>query len=588
MIKLQLAMLMAMTLVVTGCTKKRNFKDKTLQVSVSAKVKGMDPANAGDLYSSTEISRVYEGLLEYHYLKRPYTLQPSLAAAMPEVSKDQLTYTFKIKKGVLFHDNKCFPNGKGRELKAEDFVFSIMRMADAALNSTGWWLLDGRVAGLNEWRKKYTGKEANYSDAVEGLKALDDYTLQFKLTKPYPQFLYSLAMVYTSAVPKEAVDFYKKDFLNNPVGTGPFVTGTFKQSNRIVYTKNPTFRDVFYPSEGAPGDKEKGLLANAGKKLPLVDKIEVMIQKESQPRWLAFEKGKLDFMGIPKDNFDSVVTPGKGVTDAYKKKGIILEITPGLDVTYIAFNHDDPIFKNKKLRQAMSLAYNPVESNRLFFNSNGIIAQSILPPGIGGFDSAFKNPYTEHNVEKAKKLLAEAGYPEGKGLAPITYETTASTVARQQAEFFAKAMADINIKVNVSTNTWPQLTQKTKKRQAQMFGMAWSADYPDAENFLQLLYGPNASPGPNGSNFNNPEFNKQFEVAKNMQDSPQRTAMYKKLVQMVGVEVPIIFGLHRTEFVVKHSWLKNYKRTAFDNGNAKYWDIDLKLKKLTITSGALR
>lgn len=584
-----LLILLGATLLSTSCTKKKNFDEKVLNVVVAAKVKGIDPVNAGDTYSSREVARVYEGLLHYHYLKRPYTLEPNLAEAMPEVSEDGLTYTFKIKKGILFHDNKCFPNGKGRELKATDFVYSIKRMADLKNNSTGWWLLDGRIVGLNEWRDKYKGNAANYDEKVEGLQALDDYTLQFKLTSQYPQFLYSLAMVYTFAVPKEAVDFYKEEFLNNPVGTGAFMTGTYTQSNTIEYVKNPKFRDVFYPTEGSAEDKQKGLLNSAGKKLPLVDKIKVSIQTESSTRWLSFENGNLDYSEIPKDNFDQVVIPGKGISDAYAQKGISLDVTPDLDITYIAFNHDDPLFKNnEKLRQAMSMAYDHAQANKLFYNNTAVLAQGIIPPGIPGFDKDYKNPYATFDLEKAKTLLAQAGFPEGKGLPTIKYETTSTTVSRQMSEFFAKAMKKIGINIEVSTNTWPQLTQKVKNRKAQMFGMAWLGDYPDAENFLQLLWGPNSAPGPNGANYNDKEFNEKFVSAKNMQPGPERAKIYKELNQYLSEKVPLIYGVHRTTFVTKHSWFKNYKFSTFSHGNEKYYDVDMEEKEKALKSGRLK
>lgn len=581
MVKSYLLMLSAILILGVSCTKKVDLSEKVLSVTVTAKVKGFDPVDAGDTYSSTEIARVYDGLLSYHYLNRPYQLIPNLAEAMPEVSKDGLTYTFKIKKGVLFHDNKCFANGKGRELVAEDFIYSIKRMADAKNISTGWWLLDGKLEGLNEWRKTNSGVDVvNYDTAVSGLKAIDKHTLQFKLTKPYPQFLYALAMVYTFAVPREAVEFYGKDFINNPVGTGAFITGTYTQSNRIEYLKNPNYRDEFYPSEGTEEDKKSGLLADAGKKLPLLDKIIINIQVESQPAWLSFEKGKTDYFGIPKDNFDAVVNPGKGVTDAYAKKGISLEISPDLDITYIAFNHEDPLFKsNKKLRQAMSVAYDGEESNKLFYNNQGILAQTILPPGIGGYDANYVNPYREFNVKKAKELLAEAGYPEGKGLPVIQYDTTATTVSRQMAVYFKNQMAQIGINVQINTNTWPQLTEKVKTKQTQTFGMAWLGDYPDAENFLQLLYGPNQAPGPNGSNYNHKEFNDMFDHATVMQPGPERAALYKKIAQYAAEDVAYIYGVHRTSFVVKHSWLKNHKFSTFSHGNEKYLNIDLEKKK---------
>ena len=565
-----------------GCTKSRNLDTKVLTVVSDQKVKGMDPINAGDKYSINEIARTYEGLLQFHYLKRPYSLEPALAESMPEVSEDGLTYKFKLKKGILFHDNKCFKDGKGRELVAEDVVYSIKRLADTHNHSIGWWILDGRLKGLNEWRDKYANKDAaDYGEVVEGVKALDSYTIQFVLAKPFPQFLYSLAMPYTFVVAREAVEHYGKDFLNNPVGTGPFVTDAYTQSNQIVYTKNPKYRDEYYPTEGAAGDKEAGLLDSAGKKIPLVEKIIVRIITETQPAWLNLEKGKTDYYKIPKDNFETVITPSKELSDSYSKKGMSLRVTPDLDITYMAFNYDDPLFKGEKgllLKRAMSLAYDVSESNKLFYGDNAIPAQTIVPPGIAGYDKDYKNPYAGHNVEKAKELLKQAGYPEGKGLPVINYETVADSTARQMGEFFQKKMAAIGVKIQVNSNTWPELVKKTHARQAQMYGMAWGADYPDAENFLQLLYGPNSSPGPNGSNYNDPKFNEMYERAVVMQDSPERTKLYQEMAQYVAEKMPMILGVHRTSFIVKHGWLRNYKFSTFEYGNEKYMDVDLAKK----------
>lgn len=579
----KVSLILTALIVFAGCTKKADYKTKVLNLRVAADIKGLDPVNAGDTYSSYEMSRVYEGLLTYHYLKRPYTLVPDLAEAMPTVSKNGLEYTFKIKKGVMFHDNECFKDGKGRELVAEDFIYSIKRLADVSNRSNGWWLLDGRIKGLNEWREKNSKKEkANYDEKIAGLEAVDSHTLKFTLVRPYPQFLYSLAMIYTAAVPKEAVAHYGDQFVNNPVGTGAFITGTFNQGSRIEYKKNPNYRDVFYPTEGTEEDKKNGLLEDAGKKVPFVEKLVVHIQKESQPAWLSFEKGKIDILAIPKDNFDSVVTPGKGITDKYAEKGIELKISPDLDITYIAFNHEFPLFKNKKLRQAMSLAYDGEEANKLFYNSNGILAQTILPPGIGGYDENYKNPFRQYNIEKAKKLLAEAGYPGGKGLPSIVYDCTATTTARQMAEYFKNAMKKIGINIIVNTNTWPQLTKKVKSRQTQTYGMAWLGDYPDAENFLQLLYGPNKAPGPNGSNYDNPKFNKVFDKITKMQPGEERAARYAELAQSVAEDAAYILGVHRKSFGVIHGWVDNYKFSTFKHGHAKFYNVDLKKKEKLI------
>jgi len=562
-----------------SCTKKINLNEKILTLAVTAEIKGMDPIYANDVYSSNEVARIYEGLLQYHYLKRPYTLIPNLADEMPTVSKDSLTYTFKIKKGVLFHDDAAFPGGIGRELVAADFVYSIKRLADPKLQSLGWWLLQGKLVGLDDWRKKYAEEDkVDYSEVVEGVQALDKYTLQFKLKKSFPQFLYALAMPFTYAVSKEVVEKYGKEFLNHPIGTGPFILPVFTQSNKIIYTKNPKFRDKFYPSDASEEFNTPYYLADAGKKIPFVEKIVVNIMKEQQPRWLNFGKGKIDVIGIPKDNFEAAITPDRALTDGMAKKGIELIKNISLDVTYIAFNHDDPLFKNVYLRRAMSMAYDPVASNKLFYNDLAVVAQSLVPPGIAGNIKGYTNPYVGPNIEGAKKMLAKAGYGGGLGLPEIVYDTASATVSRQMGEFFKKQMAKIGIKIKVVTNPWPQLQEKITKRKVQVFGIAWGADYPDAENFLQLLYGPNRSPGANGSGYDNPEFNRLFEVSALMQDSPERTALYEKMYRIAAEQMPWIFGVHRQNFILRHGFLKNYVASDFDQGSAQYLNIDLKEK----------
>jgi oligopeptide transport system substrate-binding protein len=570
-------MLVASGTLLFSCTKKEESVDgeKVLTMLVSAQVKGLDPIFANDRYSGNEVARVYEGLLEYHYLKRPYELVPNLAEAMPEISADGLTYTFKILKGVLFHDDAAFPNGKGRELKASDFVYSLKRLADPRLQSEGFWVLDGKLKGLNEWRDKYAKiDKVNYDEDVEGLMALDDYTLQFKLTKPSPQFLNILAMSFTYAVAREVVEKYGKEFLNHPVGTGAFVLPVFTQTNKIEYTKNPTYREKFYPSEASPEIEKMGYLADAGKRLPLVDKIVVNIIVESQPAWLNFLKGKLDYMGIPKDNFEMAIKDGK-LSDELTSKGISLSIDNSLDVTYSAFNMEHPLFKsNTKLRQAMALAQDQAELNVLFYNDRALPAQSVIPPGIAGYNASSKNPFGGQDLERAKKLLAEAGYPEGKGLPVITYDCAAATTSRQITELFQKQMAKIGVKIQVVPNPWTELQRKIQTKQVMMFGMAWGADYPDAENFLQLFYGPNGTPGSNNTNYKNPEFDKMYEQAVVMQDSPERTALYEKLNTMVLNDAPWVLGVHRQLFTMRHGWIKNLLITDFEQGREKYLNID--------------
>jgi len=556
----------------SACTKKQNASDRVLNIISPAEIKGYDPIMADDLYSGREISKIYEGLLQYHWLKMPYELVPNLAESMPEISKDGITYTFKIRPGVKFQDDAAFPGGKGREVEAADFVYSIKRLADAKTIATGWWVLDGKIKGLNEWRDKYAKlPTTNYADEIEGLKAIDKSTLQFKLAKPFPQFLYSLAMPFTYVVAREVVEKYGKEFINHPVGTGPYILPKFDQGKMIVYTKNPTFREKLYPSEAS--DQYKHLLGDAGKKLPLVEKVVVHVMKEPQPSWLKFNKGELDVLGVPKDNFATAIKDNK-LSAELEGKGITLTISPQLDVTYTAFNFENKLYHNKKLRQAMYLAYDEPKANALFYNNTAFPAQSIIPPGIAGNVESYTNPFKGPKLEEAKKLLAEAGYPEGKGLPELKYDIPDSTVSRQMGEYFQQQMALIGIKIKIISSPWPEFQQKVKKKSVEVYGLAWGADYPDAENFLQLFYGPNKSPGANGSNYDNPQFNKDFEAAVKMQDGPERTAKYVALNKFLAEEVVALFGVHRQAYTLQHGWLKNYHPSDLHHDNIQYLNVD--------------
>ncbi len=568
----------------SGCSKKNELdQTNTFYTSSIAKIKGLDPAFADDLYSGIETTRIYEGLMQYEYLKRPYTLKPALAEAMPTLSKDGKTYTFKLKKGIVFQDDKAFKasNGKGRELVAEDFAYSFKRLADPKLNSPMWWLFDGKIEGLNEWRDaaQKAGKP-DYSAKVSGLKVVDATTLEIKLKTRSYQFIYSLAMPATSAVAHEVVEEYGPEFLNHPVGTGAFKLAEYNPSSQIVYVRNPSFREDFYPTEGEASDTAEGLLADAGKKVPFVDKIVMTVHTESQPQWLNFMQGKLDAAPIPKDNFAQAITASKELTPELKSKGIHLVKEPSLDITHTSFNMTDPLVgKNKLLRQAISMVVNVPEEIELFYNGRAVSAQGPIPPGLAGYDESLKNPYKEFNIEKAKELLKKAGYPDGKGLPPLEYLSLADSTARQMTEYFQKSLTAIGIQLKVQTFSWPEFQQSLKNKKGQMWSFAWGADYPDAENFLQLFYSKNFSPGPNDSNFSSPEFDKLYEKSLTLNDSAERTAIYKKMAAIVIEETPWVFGVHRVTYGLSHPWLKNYKPHEFLHGMSKYYKIDTSLRK---------
>jgi len=570
----------------TGCNSKKSVEDQTaLQLVTTSKIKGLDPVMAGDLYSGRQVANAYEALYQYHYLKRPYTLDPLLAEELPTISPNGKTYTIKIKKGVLFQDDPSFEknNGKGRELTAQDFVYSFMRLADPKETTDGWWIFDGKVVGLNEWREANKSSEkVDYDAKIEGLKAIDRYTLQINLTQPSQQFVYYLAMAFTSAVSREAVEFYDKDFLRNPVGTGPWKLNR-DESNlnaKLVWDKNPTYRKELYPAEGDSADKDKGLLEDAGKPLPLADKMVVNVIVESQPMWLKFMSGSLDQAGIPKDNFQAAITPDKELSPDLKSKGIILHKAPQLDVTYTAFNMEDPIVgKNENLRKAIVAAYDVRPMIDLFYNGRAIPANSAVPPGVFGYEADYINSNQGYNLEKAKELLAKAGYPGGKGLPTLVMLNRSDSTSRQMGEYFIKKMEEIGVKVTINSFTWPDFVKNMNNKNGQIWGLAWGADYPDAENFLQLFYGKNKSPGPNNANYSNPDYDKLYEKLLTLKDGPQKMEIIRKMRGIIEKDTPWIFGVHRVGYSLNQPWLRNFKYIEFDHNQEKYLRVDAGIKK---------
>ena len=553
----------------------------------TSRIRGFDPAKAGDVASAVAISRIYEGLLQYAYLARPYKVEPCLATSLPDVSADGLLYTFHIRNGIFYQDDPCFAatQGKGRELTADDFVYAIKRIADAKNQSTGYWAFSDRIEGLNEFREASSGEApTDYGREVAGLRAPDRYTFLIRLTQPYPQLLWVLTMQYAFAVPKEAVDCYGDDFVNHPVGTGPYILAKWKQNYRVEFERNPKWRETgrteLYPAEGEQGDAEAGLLADAGKPVPFIDRIVQYVVEDSSTQWLMFLTGQLESSGISRDNWDAVITPDRGLTPGLVDLGIRLNATPTLDTYYIGFNMEDPIVgMNKKLRQALSCAFITEQWVR-FYNNRVIRAIGPIPPGIAGAAPG-PSPFP-FDLDQARRLLAEAGYPGGQD--PQTGRRLQLTMElgsandpeiRQSVELFIDFMDKIGVVVAPSYNNWPTFLQKMERRQVQTFLLGWVADYPDAENFLQLYYGPNSSPGPNHCNYTNPEFDKLYEQIRVMQDTPERTAIYRRMGDMIIDDCPMIFLHHPMSYGLLHQWLQNYKPHDFPYGMIKYEKVDV-------------
>lgn len=585
-----------------GCsnteTQNQDRDDEIISYTRTSRIRGLDPAISGEVSSSLAISKIYEGLLQYDYLHRPYKVIPLLASDMPTISDDGLTYIFKIRKGIFFQDDICFKNGIGRELIAEDFVYSIKRVADVKNNSSGYWAFNGRIVGLDLFRElSESSKKTDYSLLVDGLKALDKYTLQIKLTSPYPQLLYILTMHYAFAVPFEAIDYYGKSFVNNPVGTGPYILESWKRNSRIEFVRNPKWNESnrfdFYPKFGTKDQKERGLLIDAGEKIPFVDRVIQYVIDDDTTQWMMFLSGQLGSSGISRDNWDVVINTDKFLTQSLEKKGIKLNTSPTLTLSYIGFNWDDPIvgnvnnpkqsIKNRKLRQALSCAYDFDKMNK-FMNNRLYPINGPIPEPLSGHMKE-KSEYS-FNIEKAKKLLIEAGYPNG--IDPntgrrleLTIEVGSSGVGdtKQMLDLMANMFNEIGINLQPSFNTWPSFIEKLNRRQAQLYQLGWVADYPDAENFLQLFYSKNESPGPNHSNYLNKEFDRLYETIKTMHDTPERTILLNKMSKIIINDSPWIFLYQPLSFSLIHDWVKNYEYHAFPYGMNKFRNIDIKTKK---------
>jgi oligopeptide transport system substrate-binding protein len=577
----KLFVILTTSLVFAGCTRGADDNENAIHYALRINLKAIDPAQASEETANEVIPTIFEGLYEYNYLKRPLQLQPLLAEAMPEISKDGLTYKIKIRPGVKFQDNSVFKDGKGREMVASDFIYSWKRIADPRLKGEGWWILDGHVKGLNEWREKLSKNQGKFEDPVEGLTAPDDHTLIIKLPKVYYQLNFVLAMPYTSVVPHEAVEKWGEEFMNHPVGTGPFKFESWTRGNKLVVVRNPTWHGQTYPSEGEAADQERGLLADAGKALPFVDKIYFTEVPEDQPRWLNFRKGSTDWMGIPKDNYAKTMGKDHQLLPDISAQGIKLWRFPWIETIYIGFNMTDPILgKNVELRRALSMSYNEQISAEKFYNNEVLFAQSQLAPELDGYDPNFKNPYKEFNLEKAKEHLKKAGYPDGKGLPPLEYSMTSSTTDRQMAEFLQQQFAQIGVKVNLVSNSWPQFIERLNNRKAQMFGISWLTDYPDQMNMLQTLYSKNASPGSNNANYNSKAYDELFEAAEKLPPGPKRTALIIKMRDQFVQDMPWIPTVSRISDLLYHGWVNNMKRHETLSGSIyKYIRIDTAKKK---------
>ena len=573
-----------------------------------AAIRSIDPITCGDTSSAGIQSNFYEGLYSYHYLKRPVyeNLVCVLAAEFPKVSDDHLTYTIRIRPDVKYQRNPCFGTEadgrhKTRTVRARDFVLAFKRCADFHVNAQlSWALISGRIKGLDAYRDK-TEKDfkrldfLRYDLDVEGVRALDDQTLQIKLTEPYPQLKYVLAMALYAPIPREAVDywmprtglteFHKPESV---VGTGPYLLHTFKPKNKIILVRNPDFRPDFYPAEGEAGDEEMELLADAGKRVPFIDVAVFDWMPQDYSAWMMFLSKRKDASGIPERTFEFVITPDKELTRKWRQRHIYLRKAWSPSVYWIVFNMEDPILgRSKALRQAICLAYDVESHIKVLYNDRGKRAVNIIPSTFPGHKEAGAGPYyrldlaaAREKIEEAKNELGPAMLLDEYGEIPeLTLDMSQYDRADKFGEFVKQQFRKIGLRLKVIYNDWPTLQKKVDNKQSQIYTMGWHADYPDAENFFQLFYSPNIDKGTNNSNYKNEEFDRLYERIRTMDETPERMALYVRMSSIINEDCPVLLLSEPQSFVMYYDWMSNVKLHPIGYGYLKYRRIDYDLRK---------
>ncbi|MDP6674571.1 MAG: ABC transporter substrate-binding protein [Gammaproteobacteria bacterium] len=526
----------------------------------------LDPVQAANVYANFIVLNTFDTLFSYKYLARPYELKTNLAVEWPDISADGLTYTIRIKQGVHYVDDPAFANGQGREVVADDFIYSIKRHFDPASRPQGAWLWIGRIVGLDEWKQA----GSDYSAEIPGLQALDDYTIQIKLKKPYPQLLFTLAMGYSALVPREAVEHYGREFAIHPVGTGPFRLISYDTS-QVILERNPNFRqepvDIKFEGYDPERHDYSGVATIDGRSPPFVDRLEINFIAEASARWSSFTKGdEVQYASIPNEQVDQVLASKRPVTlkPEFAEK---FNFYAGTEAGFIfqAFNMDFPEFgynedpererRNKALRCAINKAYAWEQRNESFYIGLGKVFPGIIVPVAPEFDPDLSTESITRDLAGAKKLLADNGWT-AENLPPLVYGANSSVTARLMFEQFRAWMKELGYpteKIILKRfATFGDISKAWKESRLPFVTKGWGLDFPDAENTLQLFYGPNGSPGSNDANYKNPEYDRLYELASTMLPSPERTEIYHQMNQILIDDCISITGLARTRIYLWH------------------------------------
>jgi ABC-type transport system substrate-binding protein len=539
---------------------------KVFKSSMDGAPSTIDPVQASNIYANAVVVNAYDTLYRFKYLARPYDVTLNLAAGLPEISADGLVYRIRLKKGVHFINDPAFEGGVGREVVADDFVYSLKRHFDTTQRPRGAWLWQGRIVGIDAWKEA----GADYDAVVEGLRALDRHTIEIRLVKPYPQLVYTLTMGYASIVPREAVEMYGREFGSHPVGSGPFKVASY-DSARIVYEKNTKFReelvDIWEEGYNPETQAYTGVEAIHGRAPPFVDRLEIHFISENAARWNSFTKGnEIQYVLVPNEQVDQVlaskkpIIPKPEISEQYHTHH---SVESGF--VFLNFNMDFPEFgyhpnpeqerRNKALRCAIIKGFDWERRNESFYFGLGQVFPGVIPPAVPEFDPEMSRDSVTLDIDGAKKLLTDNGWV-ADNLPVIVYGAQAGVSQRMLYEQFRGFLKKIDYPLEKIVlkqyATFGDFVKDTSRSLLPIIFKGWGLDFPDAENTLQLFYGPNGSPGSNDANYRNPEFDRLYEQSAVMLPSLERTAIYQRMNQMVIDDCVAISGLARTRIYLWH------------------------------------
>jgi ABC-type transport system substrate-binding protein len=591
-----LCLLLAVALPSAQCA-----EPKTLRYAFESAETGFDPAQISDDYSRSIAANIFDAPLRYAYLAAPGTLEPSTADGMPELSADYKTITVRIKKGVYFTDDPAF-NGKRRELTAADYVYSYKRLFDPRWNNPNFGsiaILD--ILGMQELRSQaLKSGHFDYDRPVEGLKALDRYTFQFKLGKPSPRFLYSIVdSSIMGVVAREVVEKYGDAIMEHPVGTGPFRLVEWRRSSFIALERNPDYRtDIFHVTPD-PNDADAQKIARQldGKRLPLIDRVEVSIVEESQPRWLSFLNGEADLLWIMPRDMANLALPNNKPAPNLVKKHIQVERVPEIDVTMVFFNMENPVvggYSTQKvaLRRAISLSYDTAEAIRTYWKFQAFPAQSPIMPGSFAYDPDLRTESGITSIARAKAILDQYGYlphhgerwrdnPDGSPL-ELVVSTQPDQRSRILDEIIQKSLNALDIRCSFRVAKWPDQLKATRAGNYMIWMIGELGGSPDPSASMLFGYGPSAG-AENLSRFNLPAYNDLYRRQSELPDGPERLATLRQMMALLTAYAPIKFISHRYVIDMAYPWVRYYRHWAFSNADFwRYVDIDQSLKTATL------